>query len=89
MVIYKHGDTLYNGVKGLVIENLQKLAENDIIPYQPTATVDVRIQNDEEEVLLKQLRKVWDDHNSNMARLGQILKYMVRACTVCLALINQ
>lgn len=77
MVLYKHGDTLYNGVRALVIENLDTLARNDIIPAFPTGTTDTSMQNDEEEVLLKSLRKVWDDHRSNMVRLGQILKYMV------------
>ncbi|KAF8968105.1 Cullin-domain-containing protein [Flammula alnicola] len=81
MVLYKHGDRLYNGVRTLVIENLDTLAREEIVPAFPTGTTDAKMQNDEEEVLLKALRKVWDDHRSNMVRLGQILKYMDRSHT--------
>lgn len=77
MVLYKHGETLYNGVRTLVIENLDVLARDEIVPAFPTGMKDPNMQNDEEELLLKALRKVWDDHRSNMVRLGQILKYMV------------
>lgn len=79
MVLYKQGDMLYRGVKRLVTENLETLAKEEIIPAFPTGTTDPIMQNTEEEVLLKALRKVWDDHKSNMVRLGQILKYMVCA----------
>ncbi|KAF9477929.1 Cullin-domain-containing protein [Pholiota conissans] len=81
MVLYKHGETLYNGVRNLVIENLETLAGEEIVPTFPTGTSDPSMQNDEEDVLLKALRKVWDDHRSNMVRLGQILKYMDRSYT--------
>lgn len=77
MVLYKHGDMLYKGVKTLVTENLDALARDKILPAFPTGTTDVSMQNNEEEVLLKALTDVWDDHRSNMVRLGQILKYMV------------
>ena len=77
MVLYKSGDQLYNGVKQLVIENLEFLANTIIIPAFTSATSDPAMQNTEEELLLKALRRVWDDHTSNMHRLGQILKYMV------------
>ena len=77
MVLYKHGDMLYKGVRNLVKENLDTLARDKILPAFPTGTTDVSVQNNEEEVLLKALTDVWDDHRSNMVRLGQILKYMV------------
>ncbi len=77
MVLHKHGDTLYNGVRALVIENLETLARDEIVPAFPTGMKDPSMQSDEEELLLKALRKVWDDHKSNMVRLGHILKYMV------------
>ena len=78
MVLYKQGDVLYKGVTDLVIENLNKLAQDQIIPTFPTGTQDSDIQSDEDELLLKALKYVWDDHTSSMVRLGQILKYMVR-----------
>jgi hypothetical protein len=77
MVLYRHGDMLYKGVRSLVMENLDALARDQILPAFPTGTTDVTVQNNEEEVLLKALTDVWDDHRSNMTRLGQILKYMV------------
>ncbi|KAF9557422.1 Cullin-domain-containing protein [Agrocybe pediades] len=81
MVLYKRGDMLYSGVKQLVAENLKELATTVIIPAFPTGTNDPTMQSAEEEVLLRELRKVWDDHKSNMFRLGQILKYMDRVHT--------
>ncbi|KDR76203.1 hypothetical protein GALMADRAFT_225884 [Galerina marginata CBS 339.88] len=81
MVLYKNGDKLYNGTKQLVIENLETLASEFVIPAFTTGTTDPTVQNSEEELLLKALRQVWDDHTSNMLRLGQILKYMDRVHT--------
>jgi cullin 3 len=78
MVLYKEGDKLYNGMKALVAENLDKLAKEDIIPVFPTgASSDAMEKSQEAETLLKALKRVWDDHTSNMIKLGQILKYMV------------
>lgn len=70
---------LYKGVTNLVTENLNKLAEVQIIPTFPTGTKDALIQSSEDELLLKALKNVWDDHSTSMVRLGQILKYMVRS----------
>ncbi|KAF8910649.1 ubiquitin ligase SCF complex subunit Cullin [Gymnopilus junonius] len=81
MVLHRSGDQLYNGVKQLVIENLENLASDVIFPAFTSTTTDLGIQNTEEEALLKALRRVWDDHTSNMHRLGQILKYMDRVHT--------
>lgn len=78
MVLYKQGEVLYKGVMDLVVENLNKLAQVQIIPTFPTGTKDAIIQSSEDELLLKALKNVWDDHTSSMMRLGQILKYMVR-----------
>lgn len=79
MVLNKHGATLYQGVSKLVAEHLETLAATDIIPTFPTSTADTTMQSTEEELLLKAIKKVWDDHSSSMFRLGQILKYMVGA----------
>lgn len=78
MVLYKQGEMLYKGVTELVIENLNKLAQVHIIPTFPTGTKDAAVRSSEDELLLKALRNVWDDHTRSMVRLGQILKYMVR-----------
>ena len=79
MVLLRHGEKLYNGVKQLVAENLETLAKERIIPVFPTGMVKDGPQlSQESEILLKALKSVWDDHTSNMTRLGQILQYMVR-----------
>ncbi|KAJ7227159.1 Cullin-domain-containing protein [Mycena pura] len=78
MVLHKHGEMLYNGVNQLVVENLQHLADSHIIPAFPSGASDETVQSQEAEMLLKALRHIWDDHTSNMVRLGQILKYMDR-----------
>lgn len=79
MVLYKQGDVLYKGITDLVIENLNKLAQVHIIPTFPTGTKDATVRSSEDELLLKALKNVWDDHSSSLMRLGQILKYMVRS----------
>lgn len=69
---------LYKGTMELVVENLEKLATEEVIPVFPSgASTDPLQKTQEGEVLLKALRRVWDDHTSNMVKLGQILKYMV------------
>jgi cullin 3 len=78
MVLNRHGEMLYNGVKQLVIENLETMANERIIPYFPSGTKDAMVQNTEDSMLLDKVTKVWEEHKNNMVRLGQILKYMVR-----------
>lgn len=78
MVLHKNGEMLYKGVIALVAENLDKLANEEIIPAFPTGSGnDPTQQSQAGELILKALRHVWDDHISNMVKLGQILKYMV------------
>ncbi|KAF8638268.1 hypothetical protein AX17_002290 [Amanita inopinata Kibby_2008] len=82
MVLYRHGDTLYNGLKNLVIENLSNLANEQIIPMFPSGgTYDSMQQSQEAELLCKAVASVHEDHCSNMVKLGQILKYMDRVYT--------
>ena len=70
---------LYKGVNQLVMENLDRLAREDVIPAFPTGSKeDVAEQSDERTILLKALRKVWEDHKGNMSKLSDILKYLVR-----------
>lgn len=79
LVLYKNGDILYRGMKKIVAENLDRLAKEKIISAFPTTgSGDPMQRSQENELLLKALKSVWDDHTSNMAKLGQILKYMVR-----------
>ncbi|KAJ7274406.1 Cullin-domain-containing protein [Mycena haematopus] len=78
MVLHKKGEMLYNGVNALVAENLDHLANTQVIPTFPSGSSDETVQSQEAEMLLKALRNIWDDHVSNMHRLGQILKYMDR-----------
>ncbi|KAJ3573649.1 hypothetical protein NP233_g2313 [Leucocoprinus birnbaumii] len=75
MVLNRQGNTLYNGLKDLVREHLKELADANIFPAFP---VSEEQQTHEGEMLLKALRKVWDDHTSSMIKIGQILKYMDR-----------
>ncbi|GAW10019.1 Cullin-domain-containing protein [Lentinula edodes] len=82
LVLYKNGDILYRGMKKIVAENLDRLAKEEIISAFPTTgTGDPMQRSQENELLLKALKSVWDDHTSNMAKLGQILKYMDRIYT--------
>ena len=79
MVLYKHGDKLYRGSTQLVAQNLEKLAKEYIVPTFPTGVSDDPVQRSQEgEMLLKALKKVWDDHTSSLSKLRDVLKYMVR-----------
>ncbi|KAJ7637736.1 Cullin [Mycena polygramma] len=78
MVLHKQGEMLYKGVNQLVAENLDHLATTQVVPTFPSGSSDETVQSQEAEMLLKALRSIWDDHTSNMVRLGQILKYMDR-----------
>ncbi|KAI3604461.1 ubiquitin ligase scf complex subunit cullin [Moniliophthora roreri] len=82
MVLYKAGDKLYNGTKQIISEKLDQLASDEVIPAFPaTNSNDSMTRSQENEVLLKVLKRIWDDHTSNMVKLGQILKYMDRYYT--------
>ena len=79
MVLYRSGEMLYNGVCNLVIENLDHLAASEVHPAFPTGGTGDRMQaTQEDETLLKALRRIWDDHIGSMSKLRDILKYMVR-----------
>lgn len=85
----KHGPILYNGVKDLVIENLNRLAEESIFPAFPSGLEqDPMQQSQEGERLLKAVHKVWSDHTDCMEKLSHILKYMVRPHYHLLCYIN-
>lgn len=82
MCLQKQGSQLYEGVSGLVVENLDKLAQEQIVPAFPSGIsaggIDHVQQAQEGERLLKAIRAVWDDHISSMSKLRDLLKYMDR-----------
>lgn len=83
MVLYKHGETLYQGTKKLIAENLDKLANEYIIPAFPAHVDDDPLEKAQAvELFLKAVRKVWDDHTSSLSKLRDVLKYMVRSNVV-------
>lgn len=79
MVLMKSGETLYKGTCQLISDNLEKLAKQYIIPAFPSGTGDLIQRSQEGEMLLKAIRKVWDDHTSSLSKLSDVLKYMVRS----------
>ncbi|KAF8842115.1 Cullin-domain-containing protein [Paxillus ammoniavirescens] len=82
MVLYKSGSMLYDGVCRLVAENVDRLAEEEIIPaFRSGGSSDPMQQGQEAELLLRALRRVWNDHTGNMLKLRDILKYMDRVYT--------
>jgi cullin 3 len=68
MVLHKHGDILYNGLKEVVNDHLKGVAGN----------VSIAI----EENFLPELRKSWNDHKTSMLMIRDILMYMDRVFVV-------
>lgn len=79
MVLYRQGARLYDGVKKLIVENLDRLSKEQVIPAFPTGSAqDTGQRTLEGERLLRALTDVWEDHYSGLSKLRDILKYMVR-----------
>ncbi|ORX40451.1 Cullin [Kockovaella imperatae] len=87
MVLHKHGDQLYNGVKGLIAEHLDQLARDTIVPTFPRTSgsssrgaeaIERAMEGDR---FLKAVKGVWDDHTGSMRKLKDVLKYMDRSYT--------
>lgn len=79
LVLGKQSEKLYEGVKALIVENLQKVIKEKLIPAFPTGVrSDMVSRAKEGEELLKAFRYVWDDHESSLCKLRDILKYLVR-----------
>jgi len=77
---------LYSGLTSLVIENLDHLADEQIIPNFPNSgSQDLMQESQEAELLCKAVANVHEDHCGNMVKLGQILKYMDRVYTTSAA----
>ena len=79
LVLGKQSEKLYEGVKTLIVENLQKMVKEKLNPAFPTGVrSDMVSRAKEGEELLKAFRHVWDDHESGLCKLRDILKYLVR-----------
>ncbi|KZS88122.1 Cullin-domain-containing protein [Sistotremastrum niveocremeum HHB9708] len=82
LVLHKHGEMLYKGVRDLIAKNLDRLAKEQIIPAFPSgAEGDPTLRSQQGERLLKSFRRVWDDHIDSMSKLRDLLKYMDRSYT--------
>ena len=82
------GDQLFKGVKELIAEHLNDLAEEVIVPTFPRSSgthgagrlgggaeaVERALEGDR---FLRSVRGVWEDHIGSMRKLKAILKYMV------------
>jgi len=66
LVLYKHGELLYNGVCETVAAHLHE--ERAKVVLQP------------DELLLATLRQTYERHTVNMRMVKDILMYMVRRC---------
>ncbi|KAK6909140.1 Cullin 3 [Kwoniella mangroviensis CBS 10435] len=87
MVLHKHGDQLYNGVKALISEYLDRLAEEKIVPTFPRSggtrgagklgggaeAIERALEGDR---FLKAIKSAWEDHTGSMRKIRDILKYM-------------
>ncbi|KAL7424536.1 hypothetical protein Q5752_000220 [Cryptotrichosporon argae] len=92
MVLFKHGDTLYSGVKALIAEHLEHLAATQIVPTFPRSSgthgagklgsgADAVERVMEGDRFLKAVKGVWEDHTGSMRKLQDILKYMDKVYT--------
>ncbi len=67
MVLHKHGDLLYNGLKETITEHLSKVTGDVVVAYEK-----------DKDSLLAELSKSWDDHKMSMLMIRDILMYMVK-----------
>jgi cullin 3 len=87
-VLTEDGDQLFSGVKALIAEHLDELAESKIVPTFPRSSgthgagrmgggseaVERAMEGDR---FLKAVKGVWEDHTGSMRKLKDVLKYMV------------
>lgn len=64
LVLHKHGDLLYNGVKNTTVELLQPIVE--------------RISKTTDEDLLKKINEIWKQEKLCIVMIKDILMYMDR-----------
>ena len=82
------GDQLYNGVKELVAQHLDTLAEQKVVPAFPRSSgthgagkmgggaeaIERALEGD---MFLKALKGVWEDHTGSMHKITAVVRYMV------------
>jgi cullin 3 len=65
MVLHKHGEKLYNGLREVVREHLESKVRRDVLDS---------LNNN----FLQTLGEAWSDHQTSMVMIRDILMYMVR-----------
>ncbi|TPX52440.1 hypothetical protein SeMB42_g01414 [Synchytrium endobioticum] len=81
MVLNKHGDKLYNGVKDVIGEHLDNVVGNNIAPLFPQTVNNSTTGSDILTgglAFLRQIKDVWEDHTTCMLMIRDILMYMDR-----------
>ncbi|KAL1410816.1 hypothetical protein Q8F55_001759 [Vanrija albida] len=87
MVLFKEGPMLYKGVKELITEHLDLLAEERIVPAFPRASgnhtagklgggqeaIERAVEGDR---FLRAVKGVWDDHVRAMRSMNHVLAYL-------------
>lgn len=63
MVLHKHGDLLYNGIREVIKENLKRISKE--------------VSSAVNEKLLKVIVQKWDGHKLHMTMIRDISMYMV------------
>jgi len=84
LVVSKNGPMLYDGLTGLITQNLNTLTKEKLVPEFPRATLDGRDTVEicqEGEAFIRAFREVWDDHESSMSKISDLVKYMDRVYT--------
>ncbi|ELU40761.1 ubiquitin ligase SCF complex subunit Cullin [Rhizoctonia solani AG-1 IA] len=79
LVIAKQGKMLYDGLVKLICENLDIFAREKLIPVFPRTELDGRDSMEmcqAGELFVKVFREVWDDHESSMSKISDLVKYM-------------
>lgn len=65
MVLHKHGERLYTGLKEVVTSHLERQVREDVLKCVNSS-------------LLQRLNQVWNDHQTSMVMIRDILMYMDR-----------
>ncbi|GBB95576.1 hypothetical protein RclHR1_02570010 [Rhizophagus clarus] len=81
MVLHKNGDKLYNGVREVITQHLEEVAEAQVVPAFPLSGASSSQTNPNGAGganFLKVLKTVWEDHTTCMLMIRDILMYMDR-----------
>ena len=69
---------LYNGVTNLVIENLDRLTKEIILPNLPSGLeLDPMKRRREDEKVLEAVYNAWSDHTDSVKKVSHIVKPLV------------